>query len=296
MTKPFKVPLSHVICLAAGFAAAAFVLPLRSGSTQARVLVARELTSGSAAGPSPVLEARPIESEANSRGRAQKAAPQPVPTVSNPDAPEESVMHRALRTAAAIRVGPAYGAGVLVSEDGLVLTVNHVIESHEEGSHPVRVSVAGLPWRDAEIVARDPVTDLALVRVHLPEGGPQRAARLTSATNCRAGDGVFTIGSPASMHFSLARGAVSFVGRRFGGFRYLQTDIPTQPGNSGGALFNGDGEVVGLMTFILRNGQNLAFAIPVDYARTKFPELGAATAGVDSTFTAWAEAKVESPL
>lgn len=314
MPMTFTVRLSHVVCVAAGFASAAALLPSRPQDlTQTRAHVERELTSGTTAmrgGPSAAGEpvgvasaVAPVAEEAepalavasdSQRTAAKAKGKGRTHATAVREEQDENVMHRSLRTAAAIRVGPSYGAGVLVSDDGLVLTVNHVLE---EGK-TVRVSVAGQPWQDAKIVSRDVIADLALLKVKLTEEGPQRAATLSTVTGCRPGDNVFTIGSPASMHFSLTRGVLSFVGRRFGGYRYIQTDIPTQPGNSGGALFNEAGEVVGLMTFILRNGQNLAFAIPVDYARAKFPELQALARGgqSDGTFSVWAQAKIENPL
>ncbi len=304
MPMTFTVRPSHLICLAAGFGLAAWLVPalphaaLTSPVAQARLDVQRQLTSGSVADRmlaptadalAPTLDDEDVATSPTATAK-RKGGDNAAPAA---HADSETAMHRALRTSVAIRVGPSYGAGVLVSNDGLVLTVNHVLEDGK----PVRVSVAGLPWREAKIVSRDLLADLALLKVNLPQEGPQRVAALGTVTKCQPGDSVFTIGSPASMHFSLTRGVLSFVGRRFGGYRYIQTDLPIQPGNSGGALFNEQGDVVGLMTFVLRNGQNLGFAMPIDYARSKFPELKALAKSADGVgFSAWAQSKIENPL
>lgn len=198
----------------------------------------------------------------------------------------ERPISRALHAAVGIRAGRSYGAGVLVSPQGHVLTVNHVLEP---GTVP-RVSVAGEAWQSAKVVSTDIAADLALLQIDaIPPAA--RPASLGSVTRCAPGDRVFTIGSPANMNFSVAQGGLAFVGRRFGRFRYLQTDLPIHPGNSGGPLFDEGGHVIGLMTFVLRHGPDLGFAIPIDYALSRLAGLERPSSSV---FDSWARARNEA--
>jgi S1-C subfamily serine protease len=72
------------------------------------------------------------------------------------------------------------------------------------------------------------------------------------------------------MSFSLGRGVVSYVGRSFDGTFYVQTDLAANPGSSGGPVLDAKGELIGVSSFVLRGGQGLSFAVPVDYAYTRF--------------------------
>jgi serine protease Do len=72
------------------------------------------------------------------------------------------------------------------------------------------------------------------------------------------------------MSFTVSRGIVSYVGREVEGTRYLQTDLPINDGNSGGPVVNARGELVGLMSFVLKRSQGLSFALPFNYAAVRF--------------------------
>jgi serine protease Do len=162
------------------------------------------------------------------------------------------------------------GSGVIVSADGLVLTNNHVVE----GAKEVRVTLADQRELKANIVGRDPRTDLAVLRVQ--EAGELQAARLGDSDNLKVGDWVLAIGNPFGLSHTLTSGIVSAKGRVLGAGPYddfIQTDASINPGNSGGPLFNMQGEVVGINTAIIPNGQGIGFAVPVNMARQLMPEL-----------------------
>jgi serine protease Do len=99
------------------------------------------------------------------------------------------------------------------------------------------------------------------------------APRLGDVSRLRAGDEVYAIGAPRKLAFTLSRGVVSYVGRELEGRRWLQVDMAINDGNSGGPVFTRDGELMGVMAFILRRSQGLSFAVPIGDALDAFPVL-----------------------
>jgi len=176
-----------------------------------------------------------------------------------------AVAERALASTLFIRVGSTYGAGILLGPSGLVLTCAHVIEDDSA----IEVEFSDGARAIARPIDRDAKLDLALLEIsaqHPP------APRIGSIANVSIGDEVFAMGAPRRMAFSLHRGMVSFVGRDFDGVRYLQTDLPANAGNSGGPVINDRGEIIAIMSFILRESEGIAFALPIDYALERFEE------------------------
>lgn len=161
------------------------------------------------------------------------------------------------------------GSGVIVSEDGYILTNNHVIDNADD----IKVVMYDDEELDAEIVGADPGSDIAVLKVDV-EGLP--AIPLGNSDEMRVGETVLAIGSPLSQRFAhtVSMGIVSATGRSSLGLsqyeNYIQTDAAINPGNSGGALINVDGQLVGINTAIAsRSGgnQGIGFAIPVNMAR-----------------------------
>jgi len=161
------------------------------------------------------------------------------------------------------------GSGVIVSEEGYIITNNHVIENADE----INVTLYGGDEVDAEIVGTDPASDIAVLRV---EAENLNAIPLGDSENTRVGEMVLAIGSPLNPDFahSVSMGIISASGRSSLGLNlyenYIQTDAAINPGNSGGALVNLDGELIGINTAIAsRSGgnQGVGFAIPVNMAR-----------------------------
>jgi putative serine protease PepD len=198
------------------------------------------------------------------------------------------------------RVGTGQGSGVVLSSDGLVLTNNHVVVGAGEDAD-LSVTLPDGSSKGAELVGRDPATDLAVIRVD--DVDDLTAADLGSSADLHVGDTVLAIGSPFGLDGSVSSGIVSALNRAItlgdpeprspfddqgdpgdedqpaspaAVIDAVQTDAAINPGNSGGALVNGDGEVVGINTAIasLAQGFNtetgnvgVGFAIPIDDAK-----------------------------
>jgi serine protease Do len=159
------------------------------------------------------------------------------------------------------------GSGVIIQEDGLILTNNHVVA----GADRVRVNLSDGRDFDAKVLGRDPKTDIAVLRI---EASGLPAARMGSSDALEVGEWVLAVGSPFQLNQTVTQGIVSAKGRSSVGLAdyedFIQTDAAINPGNSGGALVNLRGEVVGVNTAIAtRTGgyQGVGFAIPIDMAR-----------------------------
>ncbi len=192
------------------------------------------------------------------------------------------------------RVERSLGSGVIVSEDGYILTSNHVIAQASK----IRVMLNGNTEYEAEIVGQDEMTDVALIKIE-PDG-PLPTVRIGDSRALRIGDQVMAVGNPFGVGQTVTLGIVSALGRTIGLMQYedfIQTDASINPGNSGGALVNMQGELVGINTAILsRSGgsQGVGFAIPSHMAerimgmliadgRVKRAWLGVITGEVDRT-------------
>ena len=162
------------------------------------------------------------------------------------------------------------GSGVIIDGDGTILTNNHVVD----GAQEITVTLNDKREYKARLIGRDPKTDLAVIRI---EGkGRFSAAKLGDSEALRVGEWVLAVGNPFGLTNTVTCGIVSAKGRIIGAGPYddfIQTDAPINPGNSGGPLFNMSGEVVGIATAIMANGQGIGFAVPVNTAKTLLPEL-----------------------
>jgi serine protease Do len=153
------------------------------------------------------------------------------------------------------------GSGLIVSEDGYVVTNNHVVDRARD----IEVVLDGGDKYKAEVVGKDPKTDIAVLKIN-----PKRklqAARFGDSDKLEIGDWVIAIGNPFGLGHTVTAGIVSAKGRSLGMGNYddfIQTDAPINPGNSGGPLFNLNGEVVGVDTAIVAGGQGIGFAIPAN--------------------------------
>jgi len=164
------------------------------------------------------------------------------------------------------------GSGFVISQDGLIVTNNHVVE----GAKDVTVTLATKEEYPAKVIGRDSKTDIALVKIQ-PKGRLPVAA-LGDSDRLRVGDWVMAIGNPFGLNNTVTAGIVSAKGRVIGAGPYddfIQTDASINPGNSGGPLFNLQGEVVGINTAIIPNGQGIGFAVPVNLAKSLLPQLEA---------------------
>jgi len=174
------------------------------------------------------------------------------------------------------------GSGVIVSEDGYILTNHHVIEAADE----IQVALPDGKTLAAEVVGADPDTDLAVLKV---KRGSLPAIAFAKPETLRVGDVVLAIGNPYGVGQTVTMGIVSALGRSHLGINtfenYIQTDAAINPGNSGGALVDAAGNLIGINTAIYsRSGGNLGigFAIPVSIVRQVMEQIiahGAVTRG-----------------
>ncbi len=167
----------------------------------------------------------------------------------------------------------ALGSGFIISSDGFILTNNHVVEKATD----IQIKLLDGKEYTAEVIGRDPKTDLALIKVE-PEAGFPKPAQLGDSDTVAVGDWVMALGNPFGLSHSVTVGIISAKGRVIGAGPYddfLQTDAAINPGNSGGPLFNMKGEVVGISTAMVASGQNIGFATPINTARNLLPQLKA---------------------
>lgn len=165
------------------------------------------------------------------------------------------------------RGGESIGSGFIISADGYILTNNHVVDHADM----VTVRLSDRRELTARVVGTDPQYDIALLKVNasnLP------VVTLGDSHTLKPGQWVVAIGSPFGFDHSVTAGIVSAIGRSFGAadqqyVPFIQTDVPINRGNSGGPLFNLDGQVVGVNSQIFSNTggyMGVSFSIPIDIA------------------------------
>ncbi|MCX8996414.1 Do family serine endopeptidase [Rhizobiaceae bacterium BDR2-2] len=158
------------------------------------------------------------------------------------------------------------GSGFVIDEKGIVVTNNHVIE----GADAIEVIFADGSSLPATLVGTDPKTDLSVLKVEPTK--PLKAVKFGDSTKIRIGDWVMAIGNPFGLGGSVTVGIVSARGRNINAGPYdnfIQTDAAINKGNSGGPLFNMDGEVIGINTAIISpsgGSIGIGFAVPTELA------------------------------
>lgn len=156
------------------------------------------------------------------------------------------------------------GSGVVFTNDGAILTNNHVID------HALTINVRFRDGRflPAKLVGRDPGTDLAVIKV---DATNLVAAKFGDSDAARVGEWTVAIGSPFGLGYTVTTGVLSAKGRGGLGMNaiedYLQTDASINPGNSGGPLCDLNGNVLGINTMIVGRGSGIGFAVPANLAR-----------------------------
>ena len=175
--------------------------------------------------------------------------------------------------------GRATGSGIVIDNNGTILTNWHVVENAVK----VTVSVEKGQAVEAKVLGKDPSNDLAVLRV--PAGGlTLHALTLGDSSHAQVGDPVLAIGNPFDLERTLTTGVVSALQRQItapNGFtisNVIQTDAPINPGNSGGPLLNAQGEVIGINSQIETGGSGdgsvgIGFAVPINTAKSEIAEL-----------------------
>lgn len=167
------------------------------------------------------------------------------------------------------------GSGFIISGDGYILTNNHVVDHADV----VTVRLQDRRTLTAKVVGTDPTYDIALLKVNATAGLPTVA--IGDSRLLKPGQWVLAIGSPFGFDYTVTQGIVSAVGRSLGAgdqpsTSFIQTDVPINRGNSGGPLFNLQGQVVGINSQIYSDTggyQGVAFSIPIDLAMNVVDQL-----------------------
>ncbi|MCR5002906.1 MAG: Do family serine endopeptidase [Bacteroidales bacterium] len=171
------------------------------------------------------------------------------------------------------RVQQGSGSGVIIREDGYIVTNNHVVN----GATTVEVTLNNNQTYEAKVIGTDPDTDIALIKI---EAENLPVVPLGDSDNLRLGEWVLAIGSPYSLRSTVTAGIVSAkarsMGKSGGVDSFIQTDAAVNPGNSGGALVNRSGELVGINTMIYSQTgsySGYSFAVPVNVVKKVIADL-----------------------
>jgi S1-C subfamily serine protease len=159
--------------------------------------------------------------------------------------------------------GSQLGSGFLLSSDGKVATNLHVIREMKTGGVQLQ---SGEIFDAFSILAFDERKDLAILQI---AGFDLPAIELGNSNEVKAGESVIAVGSPRGLQGTVTAGVVSAIrdDPASAGYKVIQTDAAANPGNSGGPLLNGRGQVIGVVTTKLRDSEGLNFAVPINYVR-----------------------------
>jgi serine protease Do len=173
----------------------------------------------------------------------------------------QQIIERYQKAVIQIATTTGTGTGFYVKEFDLIVTNDHVVDSNAE------VTIAGKAFDKAlsRVWYTDRKHDLAFLEspknIELPE------IKLGRYEEMKDGDEILAIGHPYGLNYTATQGVISKVDRIRDGLKFIQIDAAINPGNSGGPLVNNKGEVIGVNSFIIRGGDNLGFALPVNYLR-----------------------------
>ncbi|MDD2366757.1 MAG: DegQ family serine endoprotease [Desulfuromonadaceae bacterium] len=162
------------------------------------------------------------------------------------------------------------GSGFLISNDGFIVTNDHVVRDAES----IQVKLSNDKVYDAKVVGGDQKSDIAVIKIDAKD---LPAAVLGDSDKLEVGQWAVAIGNPFGLDRTMTVGVISATGRSNMGIEtyenFIQTDASINPGNSGGPLLNIYGEVIGINTAIVAAGQGIGFAIPVNMAKPVFSQL-----------------------
>lgn len=153
------------------------------------------------------------------------------------------------------------GTGFYLSEHHIIVTNEHVIRDNKE----VIIDGALIEKQIVEVCYIDPKFDLAFLKA--PEELKNIINDLSDDEELKEGHYVIAIGHPYGLKYTVTKGIISNLLHEQGGIKYIQHDAALNPGNSGGPLVNMEGKIIGINTFIIKNGNNIGFSLPVNYLR-----------------------------
>jgi S1-C subfamily serine protease len=192
----------------------------------------------------------------------------------------EQVRESVVRINSAAQGGEGTGSGVVLDDDGHILTNNHVVA----GGGAIDVVLADGTSASAEVVGRDPGNDLAVIRADLP-ADKLKPAKLGNSDDVRVGEFVIAVGNPFGEDGTVTQGIVSGLGRTLREDpsarplrELIQSDAAINPGNSGGALINARGEVIGITTAIENPSGDrvfvgIGYSVPINTATRFLPDM-----------------------
>lgn len=162
------------------------------------------------------------------------------------------------------------GTGFCLRDTRLIITNEHVVR----GNRRVVVDGGELDKQLVEVLYTDPKYDLAFLEI--PENVENPSIELGDSSTVSEGDVVIAMGHPFGLKFTATQGIVSNTMHQLNDVNYIQHDAALNPGNSGGPLVNKSGKVIGVNTFVIRDGNNIGFSLPADYLRTTIKEFSTA--------------------
>ena len=184
-------------------------------------------------------------------------------------APIENLVEKYEDGVVQIKTPAGSGSGFIISDDGYVLTNCHVIEKETEITITIfkktKSEFDQIKLEDIKIVATNPFYDLALLKIETRSDKPFVKCYFAKSAVMRKGESVFAIGNPYGLTRSISQGIVSDSERYISGLVYVQTTAPINAGNSGGPLFNMNGEVVGVINMAYFLADGIGFGIPLNY-------------------------------
>ena len=194
-------------------------------------------------------------------GRGRTAAPAPVAAEYTPQRLTAEFGKAVVVILGSKAGGTSLGSGFLVSADGQVVTNYHVVR----GAYPAVVRLpSGDVYDDISVIDYDVRRDLAVIKI---KGFNLPTVRLGNSDEAKVGEGVVVIGNPEGLENSVSDGLLSGIRDTEKGSKEYQISAPISHGSSGSPVFNLRGEVIGVAVAMLVEGQNLNFAIPINYAR-----------------------------
>ena len=171
-----------------------------------------------------------------------------------------------------IETDTGLGSGFLVNSNGTVVTNHHVIARAKE----ITIKLTnGETYRRVYLLSQDETRDIAILRI---EASDVPTLKLGNSNQTKVGEEVLLIGAPRGLDQTVSNGIISGIRVLDDGTRVIQTTAPASPGSSGGPLLDRLGNVIGILTFSVVAGQNLNFAIPVNYAKGMLDTLSLASA------------------
>lgn len=168
------------------------------------------------------------------------------------------IIETAVNSVVSVKTDVSQGSGFFITNDGYIVTNAHILDQ----AHLIKIVTYSQGQKDATLIGYDDNLDIALLKV----SGNFDALTLANSDNIKVGEKVIAVGNPYGLSFTVTEGIVSAVNREANGLQaYIQTDVPLNPGNSGGPLIDKQGEVIGINNFKVSGGEALGFALESNY-------------------------------